>query len=102
MSAKVMDFERGSRRCWIGHTGDFLAFLTCGWMQANAQRIRAQRVGPEDFGVQRRCRGASPSGCSPKEVLMAWAREWAKEGLKVDWEHLCCQLKASRCYLVDG
>jgi transposase len=25
---------------------------------------------------------------APKEVLMAWAREWAKEGVKVDWEHL--------------
>jgi len=23
-----------------------------------------------------------------KEVLMGWAREWAKEGVKVDWEHL--------------
>jgi putative transposase len=25
---------------------------------------------------------------APKEVLMRWAREWAKEGVKVDWEHL--------------
>src|SRR3712207_891487 len=25
---------------------------------------------------------------APKEVLMAWAREWAKEGVKVDWEKL--------------
>jgi transposase len=24
----------------------------------------------------------------PKEVLMRWARAWAKEGVKVDWEHL--------------
>jgi len=23
-----------------------------------------------------------------EEVMMAWAREWAKEGVKVDWEHL--------------
>jgi putative transposase len=23
---------------------------------------------------------------APKEVLMAWAREWAKEGVKVDWD----------------
>jgi len=23
---------------------------------------------------------------APKEVLMAWAEEWAKEGVKVDWE----------------
>ena len=25
---------------------------------------------------------------APKEVLMRWAREWAKEGVKVDWEKL--------------
>jgi transposase len=23
---------------------------------------------------------------APKEVLMAWAREWAKESVKVDWD----------------
>jgi hypothetical protein len=36
---------------------------------------------------------------APKEVLMAWAEECAKEGMKVDWENLlppkgflrCCQ-----------
>ena len=25
---------------------------------------------------------------APKEVLMAWAKEWAKEGVKIDWEKL--------------
>jgi putative transposase len=25
---------------------------------------------------------------APKEVLMAWEREWAREGVKVDWEKL--------------
>ncbi len=25
---------------------------------------------------------------APKEVLMAWAREWAKGGVKIDWEKL--------------
>ena len=30
-----------------------------------------------------------PRQPAPKEVLIAWAREWAnKEGVKVDWEHL--------------
>jgi putative transposase len=29
-----------------------------------------------------------PRKPAPKEVLMAWAREWAKEGVKVDWEKL--------------
>ena len=25
---------------------------------------------------------------APEEVLKSWAKEWAKEGVKVDWEHL--------------
>ena len=29
-----------------------------------------------------------PRKPAPKEVLMAWAREWTKEGVKVDWEKL--------------
>ena len=29
-----------------------------------------------------------PRKPAPKDVLMAWAREWAKEGVKVEWEHL--------------
>jgi len=29
-----------------------------------------------------------PRKPAPKEVLMAWAREWAKEGVKVDWQRL--------------
>jgi len=29
-----------------------------------------------------------PRKLAPKEVLMAWAREWAKEGVKVDWQQL--------------
>jgi hypothetical protein len=31
----------------------------------------------------------------PEEVLMAWAREWAKEGVRVDWQKLMPPLKAS-------
>ncbi len=29
-----------------------------------------------------------PRKPAPKEVLMTWAEEWAKEGVKVDWEKL--------------
>jgi putative transposase len=29
-----------------------------------------------------------PRKPAPKEVLMAWAKEWAKEGVKVDWHKL--------------
>jgi transposase len=29
-----------------------------------------------------------PKKPAPEEVLMAWAREWAKEGVAVDWQKL--------------
>ena len=29
-----------------------------------------------------------PRKAAPKEVLKAWAREWSKEGVKVDWQKL--------------
>ena len=29
-----------------------------------------------------------PRKPAPKEVLRAWAREWAREGVKVDWQEL--------------
>jgi putative transposase len=29
-----------------------------------------------------------PRKAAPKEVLMAWSREWAKEGVRVDWQKL--------------
>jgi transposase len=29
-----------------------------------------------------------PRKVAPKEVLMAWAQQWAKEGVTVDWERL--------------
>ena len=29
-----------------------------------------------------------PRKAAPEEVLMAWAREWAKEGKRVDWQRL--------------
>jgi hypothetical protein len=41
-SAKVMDYERGSRRCCIGHRGNFPASVICGWMRATAKRTRAR------------------------------------------------------------
>jgi hypothetical protein len=42
MSAKVMDFERESKRCCIEHGSDFLACAICGWTRATVERIRAQ------------------------------------------------------------
>jgi putative transposase len=31
---------------------------------------------------------SKPRKPAPEEVLMAWAREWTKEGVKVDWQKL--------------
>jgi putative transposase len=41
-SAKVMDFERGSRRCCGGRTSSFPAYGICGWTRATEERTRAQ------------------------------------------------------------
>jgi hypothetical protein len=29
-----------------------------------------------------------PKKLAPKEVLMRWTREWAKEGVALDWHNL--------------
>ena len=31
---------------------------------------------------------SKPRKPAPEEVLTAWAKEWAKEGVKVDWQKL--------------
>ena len=85
-SAKVMDYEgiktllRGADRqfarlshLWLdaGYSGEdkgaHWVQKTLGWSMDLLERARMP---------------------APKEVLMRWAREWAKEGVKVDWEHL--------------
>jgi hypothetical protein len=91
MSAKVMDFEKASRRCCIEHRSDSLVFLICGWMRASVERTKART------GSRRPSDGAlgwsvdlveRPRKPAPEEVLRAWAREWAKEGVAVDWQKL--------------
>jgi hypothetical protein len=42
-----------------------------------------------------------PKKPAPEKVLMAWAREWAKEGVSVDWRKLLPP-KASWCCRGDG
>jgi transposase len=42
----------------------------------------------EGVRVERRDRQPTVRKAAPEEVLMAWAREWAKEGVKVDWQKL--------------
>jgi hypothetical protein len=42
MSAKVMDFERGSGSYCTEHKSGFPASVTCGWTLATAERTRAR------------------------------------------------------------
>ena len=52
-SAKVMDFERVSRRCLGGRTSSFPAYGICGWTRATVERTKAQS------GLRRPWDGAS-------------------------------------------
>jgi len=40
-----------------------------------------------------------PPKMAPQEVMKAWAREWAKEGVTIDWEKLLPRSKDSRAFL---
>jgi transposase len=56
-------------------------------MVATAERTRAR------IGWRRPWGGAwiswsVPESLFPKEALIAWAKEWAKEGVAVDWQKL--------------
>jgi putative transposase len=51
-SAKVMDFERASRRCWVVRRGCSRVFLTYGWTEATQEKTRAET------GWRRRSGGA--------------------------------------------
>ena len=78
--------------------GYSLAFLTCGWMQATVERIKAaigckRHLGGKDIWVQKTFGWSveivrRPRKPAPEEVLMAWAQQWAKEGVTVDWQKL--------------
>ena len=84
-SAKVMDYE-GIKTLLRRADGDSLASRICGWTPATEERIRAQT------GLRRPWVGAwissSVRKSPPQKVLMAWAKEWAKEGVAVDWRRL--------------
>jgi hypothetical protein len=43
-----------------------------------------------------------PRKLAPEEVLIAWAREWAKEGVALDWQKLSCHRKGSSSCRVGG
>jgi putative transposase len=85
-SAKVMDYE--GIKTLLRHANGQFPRLSHLWLDAG---YRGEDKGKDwvekELGwsvdlVER------PRKPAPKDVLMAWAREWAKEGVKVDWEHL--------------
>jgi transposase len=43
-------------------------------------------VGRRSFGHEHRDRAQEAQKPVPEKVAMAWAKEWAKEGKKVDWQ----------------
>jgi putative transposase len=81
-----MDFERGSRRCSIAPKGCSQASQL--WMDAG---YRAEAKGADwvkktlGWRVEIVSRPRKPA---PEQVLGAWAREWSKEGVSVDWQKL--------------
>jgi hypothetical protein len=64
------------------------AFLSC----VDGRRVQRGgqgcRLGGEGARVEGGDRQATAQGCSRGSALMAWAREWAKEGVALDWQKL--------------
>jgi transposase len=85
-SAKVMDYE--GIKPLLEQAGEQFSRLKHLWLDAG---YRGEDKGKDwvektlgwsvDLVVRER-------KAAPKEVLIAWAREWAKEGVRVDWEKL--------------
>lgn len=87
MSAKVMDYEgikvlldraKGLfRRLWR-------LWLDAGYRGEDKGGDWVQKTLGWRVEIVRRPRKPAP----PEEVLMAWAKQWAKEGVTVDWQEL--------------
>ena len=85
-SAKVMDYE--GIKMLLDRAKGVFPRLSHLWMDAG---YRGENKGGEwvqktfGWGVEIVSKPRKPA---PEEVLMAWAREWAKEGVKVEWQKL--------------
>jgi putative transposase len=85
-SAKVMDYE--GIKLLLERAGEQLLRLSHLWLDAG---YRGEDKGKDwvektlGWSVELVERPRKPA---PKEVLMAWAEQWSKEGVKVDWETL--------------
>ena len=85
-SAKVMDYE--GIKALLDHAKRLFPRLSHLWMDAG---YRGEGKGADwvektlGWRVEIVSRPRKPA---PEEVLLAWAREWAKEGVTVDWHKL--------------
>ncbi len=85
-SAKVMDYE--GIKTLLEHADEAFPRLSHLWLDGG---YRGEDKGKD--WVEKALGWSAelverPRQAAPKEVLMAWAREWAKEGVKVDWQKL--------------
>jgi putative transposase len=87
MSAKVLDHE--GIKTLLGQADRQFPRLSHLWLDAGyrgedkgADWVHKKTLGWSVELVER------PRKPAPEEVLMAWAREWAKEGVKADWQKL--------------
>jgi transposase len=85
-SAKVMDYE--GIKTLLGRANERFPRLRHLWLDAG---YRGEDKGAE--WVQKALGWTvdlveRPKKPAPEKVMMAWAREWAKEGVTVDWRKL--------------
>jgi putative transposase len=86
-SAKIMDYE--GIKTLLRKADERLPRLSHLWLDAG-YRGGGQRRG---LGTEKTLGWSvdlveRPKKPAPKELLMSWAREWAKEGVAVDWQKL--------------
>jgi putative transposase len=85
-SAKVMDYE--GIKALLDRAKGLFPRLSHLWMDAG---YRGEAKGADWVKKTLGWRVeivSRPRKAAPEEVLMAWAREWSKEGAKVDWRKL--------------
>jgi len=85
-SAKVMDYE--GIKALLDRAKGLFPRLSHLWMDAG---YRGEAKGADWVKKTLGWRVeivSRPRKAAPEEVLMAWAREWSKEGAKVDWQKL--------------
>ena len=96
-NGRVMD--RDGIKPLLGRVKDRFPRLSHLWMDAsyNGQNKGADWV-EKALGWTAEIVRRSPK-VAPQEVMKAWAREWAKEGVTIDWQKLLPSKDSSRGFL---